>query len=185
MDIGRSKLIEMLQTYSSVTSEELKYKNNMIDFIKKNKNCFERSLSIGHITSSAWLLNKDKTKVLLMHHAKLDKWLQLGGHCDGVSDVITVAIKETREESGIQNIIAISDKIFDIGIHTIPVNNKEKEHDHYDIRFLLRVTSDEQIIQNRESKELRWVAKNKSELPTDSTSVVRMFNKWISMPHVY
>jgi 8-oxo-dGTP pyrophosphatase MutT (NUDIX family) len=171
----------MLRKYSPKAPEEIEFKKDILRFIEKYEDCFERSLEIGHITASAWILNKDKSKALLMHHAKLDKWFQLGGHCDGNPDVLAVALKEAQEESGIQKILPISREIFDIDIHLIPANSREKEHYHYDIRFLLQVTSDEEIIQNRESKELRWINKNSKELPTDNPSVVRMFNKWIEI----
>ena len=171
----------MLKNYKSDFQEESVFKERMIVFINKYDNCFERSLDIGHITASAWILSKDRTKALLMHHTKLNKWFQLGGHCDGNSNVLEVAIKEAQEESGIINIEPISQSIFDIDIHPIPENKKEKAHYHYDVRFLLQVTSDEKTNQNRESKELRWISQNKADLPTDNPSILRMFNKWISL----
>lgn len=169
----------MLHEYHPSAPEEIQAKETMLNFIKAHDDCFERSLAIGHITASAWLVNKEQTHALLMHHTKLDRWFQLGGHCDGDPDVLGVAIKEAQEESGIMHIAPLSNKIFDIDIHLIPANSKEKEHYHYDVRFLLQVTSDEQVVQNGESKELRWIGKNKNELPTAELSVTRMFNKWI------
>lgn len=177
----RFKLIQMLEDYKSEFPEESRIKERMIAFIKKYDNCFERTLEVGHITASAWLLNKDQTKALLMLHSKFDKWLQLGGHCDGNPNVLEVAIKEAQEESGIINIKPVSQEIFDIDIHFIPEIKKEKTHYHYDVRFLLQVTSDKKTIQNRESKELRWISQSKTDLPTDNPSVVRMFNKWVSL----
>lgn len=153
----------------------------MLNFIQKYPDCFERSLEIGHVTASAWLLHKSGTTALLMHHAKLNHWYQLGGHCDGDHDVLAVAIKEAQEESGINHIVPVSPAIFDIDIHLIPANSREKEHYHYDVRFLLQVVSDEELMQNRESKELRWIEKNKDALPTQSRSVLRMFNKWMNI----
>lgn len=176
----RNKLLNLLYAYNP-TSEEESFKQEIIAFVRTYPNCFERSLAIGHITASCWLLNKDSSNALLMHHAKLDKWFQLGGHCDGDSDPLHVALKEAQEESGIANIAPVSESIFDIDIHLIPENKKEKEHYHYDIRFLLRVTSAESIIQNNESKELRWIAKDQSQLPTDNPSVVRLFSKWLKL----
>jgi 8-oxo-dGTP pyrophosphatase MutT (NUDIX family) len=170
----------MLQNYLPKDHDEQEFKKRMVEFIEEYPNCFERSLNIGHITASAWLLNKDHSKALLMHHSKLEKWFQLGGHCDGNQDVLAVAIKEAQEESGMVNIAPISNNIFDIDIHLIPENPKEKAHYHYDVRFLLKVTSDEQVIQNNESKELRWISKQLSTLPTHNQSVVRMFKKWIN-----
>jgi len=179
LSMDKHTLINMLHEYQPLAPEELSYKNTMLSFIKDHDDCFERSLAIGHITASAWLVNKEQTHALLMHHTKLDKWFQLGGHCDGDPDVLRVAIKEAQEESGIQHIAPLSGKVFDIDIHLIPANSKEKEHYHYDVRFLLQVTSDEQVEQNSESKELRWIGKNREELPTNELSVTRMFDKWV------
>ncbi len=177
----RQKLINLLNTYYPTDSDEQKYKTQMLAFINEHPDCFERTLAIGHITASAWLLNKSGTHALLMHHMKLDQWFQLGGHCDGDSDVLTVAIKEAQEESGIMSIAPLSDSIFDIDIHLIPENKREAAHYHYDVRFLLAVTSDENVIQNSESKELRWISRDPALVPTKGRSVVRMFEKWINL----
>jgi 8-oxo-dGTP pyrophosphatase MutT (NUDIX family) len=173
----RQPLINLIHNYCPTAPEELAFKATMLDFIKQHSDCFERTLEIGHITASTWLVNKDNTKALLMHHAKLNRWFQLGGHCDGDSDVMAVAIKEAQEESGIEHITPITPAIFDIDVHLIPANSREKEHYHYDVRFLLQVTGDEEVVQNKESKELRWFGKHE-QLPTDSQSVTRMFRKW-------
>ena len=175
----RKNILTLLNNYFPENKEEIQFKVQIIDFIRNNKDCFERSLKTGHITGSAWLLNKKGSHALLMHHTKLDKWFQLGGHCDGNPDVCSVAVKEAQEESGIQSIAPIKDTIFDLDVHLIPVIKDEPEHYHFDIRFLLQVKSDEDIIQNKESKELRWINKDKKSIPTDNQSVVRMFDKWI------
>ncbi len=175
----RNQLLQLLQNYFPKDQDEIRFKDEIIKFVNAHEDCFERSLAIGHITASAWLLNKDGSKALLMHHTKLDRWFQLGGHCDGDSDTCAVACKEAQEESGIIHIEPVNGKIFDIDIHFIPDNPREKGHWHYDIRFLVQVVSDEKVVQNNESKELRWISKNPAELPTDSPSVTRMFYKWI------
>lgn len=175
----RSNLKVLLKNYKPTDPDEIIFKSEMLSFIEKHPDCFERSLEIGHITASCWLLNKDGSKALLLHHAKLDNWFQLGGHCDGNPDVLAVSIKEAQEESGIQDIVPINTNIFDIDIHLIPENKKEEAHYHYDVRFLLQVKGLEHIVQNSESKELRWIGKNRADLPTQSRSVVRMFDKWL------
>ena len=123
----RNTLLKKMENYEAFEQEK-EFKSRIISFVKKHKDCFERSLEIGHITASCWLLNNDHTKALLMHHTKLDMWVQPGGHCDGDSDVVAVALKEAREESGIQGIEPVSTDIFDIDIHLIPENSKEKAH---------------------------------------------------------
>lgn len=175
----KNNLTALLKQYTPHDSDEQKFKQQMLDFIAQNLDCFKRALASGHITASAWLVNRDNTKALLMHHAKLDNWFQLGGHCDSDPDVLAVAIKEAQEESGITGIVPVSDAIFDIDIHLIPANSHSKAHYHYDVRFLLKTMGDESIVQNRESKELRWITKDRSKLPTMSRSVVRMFDKWV------
>lgn len=112
-------------------------------------------LSMGHFTASAFLLNHDQTKFLLMHHKKLNKWLQLGGHCES-DDLLTEAIREAREESGINEIEAVSNNIFDIDVHYIPQTLKDPSHYHYDIRFLLKTIDNDNFIKNNESHELKW-----------------------------
>ncbi len=173
-------LVEQLQSYIGYP-EEQDHKHHIINFIQNYPTCFERSLAIGHITASAWLVNRDNTHAFLMHHIKLNIWVQPGGHCDGNPNVLDVAIKEAQEESGIQHIQPISTDIFDIDIHFIPANTREKEHYHYDIRFLLQVKSNEDIIKNEESQAIQWFSKNKDLLPTDSRSITRMFDKWIKL----
>ncbi len=175
----RKKLLDLLKSYQPIDRREIVFKNEMLSFIETEKNCFERTLSKGHMTASAWLLNQDGSMVLLLHHAKLDRWFQLGGHADGDSDLLQVALKEAMEESGLDYIHPISHEIFDIDIHLIPENPKECAHYHYDVRFLLQATGNEEIKSNRESKSLRWIDKNLENLPTDNPSVIRMFEKWL------
>lgn len=178
----RNYLLQLLEEYKPLYQEEIVAKEKIISFVKKYSDCFERTLEVGHITASAWLLNKQATHALLTHHAKLNLWLQLGGHCDGNSNVLEVALKEAQEESGIIAIQPVSSAIFDIDVHLIPANSKEKAHYHYDVRFLLQVKSNENIITSNESKELRWIEKDIMQLPTKELSVQRMFTKWIAFP---
>ena len=106
----RNILIKLLEEYQP-TEQEIGFKNDMLEFIKINEDCFERELKIGHITGSAWLINKSGDQALLMHHMKLDKWLQPGGHADGDTDILAVAIKEAQEESGIKAIEPVMNEI--------------------------------------------------------------------------
>jgi 8-oxo-dGTP pyrophosphatase MutT (NUDIX family) len=178
--MNRDNLIEKLTRYTPSDTSEKLFKQEMLTFLAAHPDCFERALEIGHFTGSAWLENNDGSKALLMLHTKLDRWMQLGGHCDGDSDVLAVALKEAQEESGIMGIEPVTTAIFDIDVHLIPASSKHTAHYHYDVRFLLRVTSDEDFVQNSESKELRWIGKDPEELPTNSTSVTRMFHKWLA-----
>lgn len=174
----RNQLLDLLNRYQPDDVQQEEIKKKITAFVVSHPNCFERSLLIGHITASAWLINKNQTDALLMHHAKLDRWVQPGGHCDGIFDVCAVAVKEAQEESGINAIEPVSHEIFDLDIHTIPARGDVPEHEHYDIRFLARITDDSEPKRNHESKALMWVSRDEHTLPVQGNSILRMFKKW-------
>ena len=171
-----------LENYTSIFTEEEIYKQQILDFLAKADAPYERINDVGHITASGLLLNSNCSKFLLMHHKKLNLWLQPGGHCDGDSDVLQVAIRESQEESGIAEIVPIMLNIFDIDVHIFPANLKEKEHYHYDIRFLLKTINNDSFVQNEESHELRWIdIKDYNNLDLISNnSIIRMVKKYIN-----
>lgn len=172
-------LINNLQNYTPHTNTELEHKNNILKFLNEKDNNFDRSNLEGHITGSAFLLNKDKTKILLHHHRKLDKWLQFGGHADGSPNILSVAIREAQEESGIQNITPVKESIFDVDVHIIPekTTKGEPKHFHYDIRYLLWTPSEKFNISS-ESIDLKWIHINEIEDFINTEAFMRMINKW-------
>lgn len=173
----RTQLLNLLENYKTKFSNENLVADKFINFVKNNSECFERTLEQGHITGSAWVLNEERTQTLLTHHRKLDKWLQLGGHVDGNSDVLAEAIREVEEESGLTNLTLISDGIFDLDVHLIPANKKEPEHYHYDIRFLFTTNHPDDISISDESNDLKWIELNEIEKYTDEPSINRMVIK--------
>jgi len=155
---NRKQLLSQLQHYKPYDTHEAQMQAKTIAFIKKHKDCFLRSNLSGHLTGSAWVLDYTNQFTLLTHHLKLDKWLQLGGHADGVEDMLAVALKEAHQESGLRSLEPINPNIiFDIDTHIIPACNETPEHIHFDIRFLLRADRFESLVQNSESKALAWV----------------------------
>ncbi|MEP2770989.1 MAG: NUDIX hydrolase [Fulvivirga sp.] len=153
----RQALINKLENYNPEFEAEQEFRVRFLDFIKNNPDCFERTLLEGHITGSAWIVNHDRTKFLMTHHHKLDRWLQLGGHADGDSDIINVATNEALEESGLKSIKLIIQDIFDIDIHTIPARKQDPEHLHYDVRFVFEADEQEPLVVSNESKNLGWL----------------------------
>ena len=172
-------LLEQLSEYASRYPEEGDVIARFTDFVKTETDCFERSLEKGHITGSAWVVNGDGSKILLTHHRKLGCWLQLGGHADGESDVLSVAMKEAEEESGLTGFTHLGTGIFDIDIHSIPARKAEPEHFHYDVRYALRVIGSTEYIVSDESHDLRWVKPEEVETLTTEPSMMRMVRKWL------
>ncbi|GAB2797365.1 NUDIX hydrolase [Rhabdobacter roseus] len=173
----RQVLLTLLDRYEPWDLNEARMYLATKEFVRAQPRCFERSLAEGHVTGSAWIVSPDRTQVLLMHHRKLDRWFQPGGHCDGDSDVRRVALKEAEEETGVQNPRVVGDGIFDVDVHLIPANAKEAAHYHYDIRFLLEVDPKVPVVQNPEAKEVRWVPLAEVARYNDSESILRMARK--------
>ncbi|HNP18738.1 MAG TPA: NUDIX hydrolase [Fulvivirga sp.] len=178
----RKELIDKLKNYSPESEIEKRFRASFLTFINENTDCFERSLAKGHITGSSWILNESGDKALLTHHNKLNKWLQLGGHADGETDIVKVAKTEALEESGLKHIELLSEAIFDIDIHTIPAKNEVAEHLHYDVRFLFKADEKDALIVSSESKDLAWVPLSELHTITDQNdSIARMVNKTLRL----
>jgi 8-oxo-dGTP pyrophosphatase MutT (NUDIX family) len=130
----RSFLIDQIKQHKSNYTEESSFKNLFLQLLEEEK-CFSRINLSRHITGSAWITDFDREHIVLLHHKKLNKWLQPGGHADGNKDIEHVARKEAMEETGLINLHLAHPTLFDIDIHTIPAKNNVPEHDHYDIRY--------------------------------------------------
>ncbi len=173
----RQVFLTQLSQYRPADVLEKQMLEHIQNFVRTEIRCFERSLPAGHITGSAWILDRGRTHVLLTHHRKLDRWLQLGGHADGDPDVLKVALREGREESGLENMVPVSDAIFDLDVHEIPPHKNEPKHLHYDIRFLFEADKDAPLKISGESKNLEWIALEKVSEYTTDESMMRMVRK--------
>lgn len=173
----RSNLISLLNAYTTVNSEEEKMYRDTIKFVNDNPDCFERTLQTGHVTASGWVVSPGRDQVLLMHHRKLDRWFQPGGHCDGDPDVLHVAGKEVEEETGVTHFSLAQEGIFDVDVHLIPANSRDAAHYHYDIRFVFEADPKAELVINIESKDVRWIPVHEVEQHNNSESLMRMVRK--------
>lgn len=156
---------------------------DMIRFVEEHPDCFERSCLVGHLTGSAWIVDAARTRTLLTHHRKLDKWLQLGGHADGETDVLAVALKEAREEGGITKLRAIGTGVFDVDRHWIPERKGVPGHWHYDLRFLIEADPAEPIVVSDESHDVAWVALDQVAVLNPEESMARMVRKTVPLAY--
>lgn len=149
----------------------------MLDFVRHERRCFDREHASRHFTASAWLFNHTRDAFLLTHHRKLNIWIQLGGHADGDSDLLSVALREAHEESGIAGIVPESTDIADVDIHDIPAHKHEPAHQHYDVRFVLRAPEGATFRVSDESHALAWVSRGELSRYSSDASVQRMAQK--------
>ncbi len=173
-------MIEAFQRYRDLWRGESTLIAQFEAFLRAHADAFERSNRVGHFTGSAWLVSADGLRVLLMHHRKLGRWLQPGGHADGDIKLARVALREAQEETGVPG-LSVDEAIFDIDRHRIPFRAGEPEHWHYDVRYVVRAGTDESFVVNAESHALAW--RSVTEVAADESldiSVRRMAGKWLA-----
>ncbi|MBN8826198.1 MULTISPECIES: NUDIX hydrolase [Spirosoma] len=175
----RQPLLSLLYQHTPSDFNEKAMTEATIAFVEQHPDCFERSLLIGHVTGSAWIVSPDRQQTLLIHHRKLDRWLQPGGHADGDPDVAAVALKEAQEETGLQSVRLLSPAIFDVDVHTIPARNAVPEHLHYDIRFLFEADPEDVFGASDERTNIQWFSLEKATSIADSESILRLLRKKI------
>lgn len=184
---GRERLSSQLLHLAESQPQDAGYVRRFVDFIESHTDCAERSLQIGHLTGSAWLVDPTGERVLLTLHRKLDRWLQLGGHADGSLDLSAVALREAVEESGLSGLQLDRDRAgaggeivpFALDDHRIPARPGEPEHTHFDVCYVVRAGSDLDPVINHESRELRWWPIVDLLQPGVEPFLARMARRWI------
>lgn len=184
IDTYRTHGLNLLSEHKSFCMrEELEILARLQFFVEDNEDCFSRGNLKGHITGSAFVVSEDMDEIVLTHHKKLGKWLQLGGHADGNPNIQIVAETETREESGLYDIKTISlisntNHIipFDFDVHYIPPHKETPEHFHYDLRYLI-VSEDRQLTISDESNDLKWFRLDDAKSLNLERSMHRQFDK--------
>jgi 8-oxo-dGTP pyrophosphatase MutT (NUDIX family) len=148
-------------------------------FLDEAGHPFARENTMGHFTGSAWLVNAPGECVLLTHHRKLHRWLQLGGHADGDGDLAAVALREACEESGLAG-LSVDPVVFDVDRHWIPEHKHETGHWHYDVRYVVRTGGREDFVVSDESLALAWVCiRDLAQASDTDESMRRMARKWL------
>lgn len=160
--INVDSLKENLEEFEPYNEQEEVDKKIILDYINNFDDTLTRQNKYGHFTSSAFVLNKERTKILMVYHKIHNSWAWPGGHSDGDSNLLNVAMKEAKEETGIKNVIPIFKNIYSIEI--ISVNGHEKSekyissHVHLNVTYLLEADENEKIhIKEDENSGVKWV----------------------------
>jgi 8-oxo-dGTP pyrophosphatase MutT (NUDIX family) len=180
----RQPLLTLLDLYLAENPEESQCVARVRALVLESPDCFLRSCLPGHVTASAWIVSSDRERFLLTHHRKLGRWLQLGGHADGDSDVFAVALREAREESGMAGFEWICGPLagsppgpIDIDVHAIPARGDEPAHEHHDVRFLLAAHPGQHLVISDESNALEWFSWDRLERDFAEGSLLRLGRK--------
>lgn len=164
MNTQHQALAKLIQDFAKNNPHRIEHAEKSLELLEKYKEdptrpFFRGCFDDGHFTASVLVMNTKKTKVLLMHHVKLERWSQFWGHADGEKDLRNVALRELEEESWIREEEAqVSENIFNIDVHIMPAKKWEPAHIHYDVSFLAFVPEDI-VFQRQESEvnDIGWL----------------------------
>ena len=156
------ELKEKIEKYQPYNEQEAKDKQTMLKYIDTFEDVLTRNNEFGHFTASAWTLNQKRTKVLMVYHNIYQSWAWTGGHADGESNLLEVAIRELKEETGVKNVKVLNDNIFSLEI--ICVNGHVKRgkyissHQHLNLTYLLEVDEKEILkMKEDENSGVKWI----------------------------
>jgi 8-oxo-dGTP pyrophosphatase MutT (NUDIX family) len=182
--VDRTSLLEHLDAYRPFDATETEMRDRLRAFVARQPQCFERACAEGHITASCWIVDtlaigaSQRSRVLLTWHKRLNRWLQMGGHLEPEdTTLLNAALREAREESGLENVLPVSTAIFDLDVHPIPEHKAEPAHDHYDIRFLLEANPAAKLTVSSESRDVEWVPLSGVAALNADASMLRMLAK--------
>ena len=156
-------LLAALEGHTAATEEEVASLVRILRFLQEPADPFARANPKGHVTASAVIARPDASEFLLVHHRKLARWLQPGGHTESSdASAFDAALREAREETGISRFdTPLGRAILDVDVHAIPAHRREPAHSHFDIRYLLTSTEaarDHAASAEDPDRPMRWVS---------------------------
>ena len=158
---------EEIKNYIPYNEKEENDKALILRALDEFPDVFNRTNPICHMTASAWVTNKDHTKILMAYHNIYNSFSWLGGHADGNENLLEVAIKEVKEESGINNVVPITDKIFSLESLTVDGHIKNgkyvSSHLHLNVTYLLCADDKEELhVKKDENSSVKWFEVDKA-----------------------
>lgn len=178
----KQNLLEIIEGYKPKDEQEEADKKIMLAFIREYDNCLLRDNKIAHFTASSWIVNSDRTKVLMIYHNIYKNWAWTGGHADGDEDLRKVALKEAIEETGVRNIFALSQE--PLSLETLCVNSHYKKgifvpsHLHFNVTYLLQADEKEGLrIKADENSGVKWVELEQAPLITAEECMKEVYTK--------
>lgn len=177
--------IESIKKYTVFNEQEKIDKEIIVKCLGKFDDVLTRENEIAHITSSAFVINKNRDKLLMVHHNIYNSWSWTGGHADGDGDLLYVAIKEVKEETGVENIWVVSKDILSLDI--LPVLGHQRRgkyvapHLHLSVAYLLECDENEQlVIKPDENSSVQWIPFKEIDTYSNEPHMIEIYKKIIS-----
>ena len=178
-------LLENIENYIPVNEQEENDKKVMLDYMKHNPDYLTRENKVAHFTTSIWTVNRERTKTLMVYHNIYDSWSWIGGHADGEEDLAKVALRELKEETGVENAALVSKDIFSLEILTVDGHMKKgryiPSHLHFNVTFLAEADETQMLVVNEEeNKGVKWFSfEDAINASTEPWMVERVYKKLI------
>lgn len=155
------EILESIERYIPFNDQEERDRVLILRALREEKNIFSRENEAMHMTASAWVTNETQDRVLMAYHNLYDSWSWLGGHADGECDLLSVALREVCEESGITRVRPASEEIFSLEILTVDGHEKRgryvPSHLHLNVTYLLIADEDDVLrIKPDENSGVKW-----------------------------
>lgn len=153
-------LKEQIERYRPWNEQEEEDKKELLRVLTQ-PDIFLRENRTAHMTASAWVVNPAKDKVLMVYHNIYHSWSWMGGHADGERDLLSVAVREVKEESGIGHVRSLSEEIFSLEILTVDGHEKRgayvPSHLHLNVTYLLEADEDDALsVKPDENSGVAW-----------------------------
>ena len=183
--MNRQELLNQIEHYTPFNEQEETDKQLILNWIRNNTNAFSRENTVAHMTASAWVVNPDKSKVLMVSHNIYNSWSWLGGHADGETDLLAVALREVKEEAGISHVSPVSEEIFSLESLTVDGHVKKgkyvSSHLHLNVTYLLEADSEEAVsIKADENSGVAWFSPEEAlKKSTEPWFVEHVYSKLI------
>ena len=177
------KIVEEIKKYRPCNEQEQRDKAVILAFLENDEDAFLRSNLLAHMTASSWIVNPERTKTLMVYHNIYDSWSWTGGHADGETDLLSVALREAREETGIAHVRPVSPEIFSLEVLTVDGHEKRGEyvpsHLHLNVTYLLEAEeSDTLHICREENSGVAWFTLEEAlKASTEPWFVERIYKK--------
>lgn len=155
------ELLGQLEQYRPFNEQEERDRDILLRCLREEGDIFTRDNAMAHMTASAWVVNRERTKVLMAYHNIYHSWSWLGGHADGETDLLSVAIREVKEEAGISNVYPVSEEIFSLESLTVDGHVKKgkyvSSHLHLNVTYLLEADPKENVsVKADENSGVAW-----------------------------
>lgn len=153
---------QLLADYSPFNEQEEKDRELMLRYLDQFDNLFKRENQLAHFTASSWVVNRDRTKVLMVYHNIYQSWAWMGGHMDGETDFLATAIRETKEETGVEQVTPVSQELFSLEILSVDGHVKNGKqvgtHVHLNLTYLLEADETQETnIKPDENSGVAWM----------------------------